>query len=254
MTMTRAPGFWFRTPPTATARLLAPLGAAYARAYNEHRYHAPKDEYDPEWDWSGVVQDLQLDYLVGRMLAETREWPNWNKGDDVLLRAVANELHSEDITVVRPEELAPDLRSPSGILGRHKPDADIKADIRFGWKTAKALGALDIGQCVVVRNGVVIAVEGIEGTDATLVRGGELGGPNCTAVKVLKPGQDERLDLPSIGAGTIALLAQYRYACLAFEAGKTLFFDQQAALKTAHDHNIAIVGIPPEADTFFENF
>ena len=177
-----------------------------------------------------------------------------NKGDDALLRAVANELHSEGITVVRPEELAPDLRSPSGILGRHKPDADIKADIRFGWKTAKALGALDIGQCVVVRNGVVIAVEGIEGTDATLVRGGELGGPNCTAVKVLKPGQDERLDLPSIGAGTIALLAQYRYACLAFEAGKTLFFDQQAALKTAHDHSIAIVGIPPDADAFFEGW
>lgn len=177
-----------------------------------------------------------------------------NKGDDAILRAVAEELQSEGISVVRPEALVPDLRSPAGILGSRKPDADTRQDVRFGWNIAKTLGGLDIGQCVVVRNGVVIAVEGIEGTDAALIRGGELGGPGCTAVKVLKPGQDERLDLPTIGAATIALLAKYRYACLAFEAGKTLFFDQRAALKTAHEHGIAIVGIPADAETFFASF
>lgn len=91
-------GFYYRSDHFSFARRGVPMlyldggedlvhgghaaGAAYARAYNEHRYHAPKDEYDPEWDWSGVAQDLQLDYLVGRMLAETREWPNWNKGDE----------------------------------------------------------------------------------------------------------------------------------------------------------------------------
>ena len=174
-----------------------------------------------------------------------------NKGDNAILRAVADELQSEGIKVMRPEDLAPDIRSPWGILGSRKPSREIWEDIRFGWKIAKAIGALDIGQCVVVRSGIVVAVEGIEGTDATLVRGGELGGKGCTLVKVLKPDQDERLDLPSIGAGTLALLAKYQYACMAFEAEKTLFFDQQAALKTAHEHSIAVVGIPGDADSFF---
>ena len=191
--------------------------------------------------------DLRPDLRVAKMIFKLGK----NKGDDAILRAVAEELQSEGITVVRPEELAPNLRSSSGVLGRHKPDADMWQDIRLGWKIAKAVGALDIGQCVVVRSGIVIAVEGIEGTDAALVRGGELGGPGCTAVKVLKPGQDERLDLPSIGSGTVALLAKYQYACLAFEAGKTLFFDQEAALKTAGEHRIAIVGVPSDAETFF---
>ena len=193
--------------------------------------------------------DLRPDLRVAKLIFKLGK----SKGDDAILRAVAEELQSEGMAVVRPESLAPDLQSPSGILGKHKPSADLWRDIRFGWKMAKAIGALDIGQCVVVRNSMVIAVEGIEGTDATLIRGGELGGPGCTAVKALKPGQDERLDLPSIGAGTITLLAKHGYACLAFEAGKTLFFDQQAALKIAHDHGIAIVGIPANADEFLKN-
>lgn len=192
--------------------------------------------------------DLRPDLRVAKMIFKLGK----NKGDDAILRAVAEELQSEGITVVRPEELAPDLRSSSGVLGRHRPDSDLWQDIRFGWRIAKAVGALDIGQCVVVRNGIVIAVEGIEGTDAALIRGGELGGPGCTAVKVLKPGQDERLDLPSIGSGTVALLAKYKYACLAFEAGKTLFFDQKAALKTAGEHGLSIVGVPTDAEAFFD--
>ena len=194
--------------------------------------------------------DLRPDLRAAKLLFKL----GGNKGDDAILRAVAGELQNEGVCVVRPEALVPDLRSPSGILGKQKPDPDIRQDVRFGWNIAKTLGGLDIGQCVVVRSGIVIAVEAIEGTDAVLARGAEFGGAGCTAVKALKPGQDERLDLPSIGAGTIALLAKYRYACLAFEAGKTLFFDQQAALKTAHEHGIALVGIPPDAGAFFETF
>ena len=194
--------------------------------------------------------DFRPDLRAAKLLFKLRG----NRGDNALLRAVAGELHSEGLTVVRPETLVPDLRGPAGILGEHAPDPETRLDIRFGWKIAKATGSLDIGQCVVVRGGIVIAVEAIEGTDAALERGGEFGGPGCTAVKVLKPGQDERLDLPSIGAGTIALLARYRYACLAFEAGKTLFFDQQAALTAADEHGIAVVGIPSDADAFFENY
>lgn len=193
--------------------------------------------------------DLRPDMRAAKLLFKLAR-----KGDSALLQAVADELQSEGLRVVRPEELAPDLRSPEGVLGKLSPSPELWRDIRFGWRIAKAVGSLDIGQCVVVRSGIVIAVEGIEGTDATLVRGGELGGPGCTAVKVVKPKQDERIDLPSVGAGTLALLAKYRYACLSFEAGKTLFFDQQAALTTARTHDIAVVGVPSEAEPFFALF
>jgi DUF1009 family protein len=190
--------------------------------------------------------DLRPDLRAARLILQLGR----NKGDDALLRAVAGELQREGLAVARPDQLVPDLRGPAGVLGARRPTPDVWQDIRFGWKTAKTLGALDIGQCVVVRGGIVIAVEAIEGTDAALSRGGELGGPGCTAVKVLKPGQDERLDLPSIGAGTIDLLARYRYACLAFEADKTLFFDQASALDAARRHDIAVVGVPSEAEGF----
>ena len=175
-----------------------------------------------------------------------------SKGDDAILRAVAEELESEGIAVVRPDALSPSLLAPGGILGKVRPTPELWADIRFGWGIVKTLGSLDIGQCVAVREGIVIAVEAIEGTDAALERGGRLGGEGCTAVKTVKPGQDERLDLPSLGKGTLELLAAHKYACLAFEAEKTLFFDLEAALHIANAAGIAVVGIPPDAETFFE--
>jgi DUF1009 family protein len=172
-------------------------------------------------------------------------------GDDAILSAVAAELESEGIRVIRPDDLAPALRGPAGILGGRVPTPEEWRDIRFGWNTAKALGALDIGQCVAVKNGVVIAVEAVEGTDAALARAAELAGGGCTLVKTAKPGQDERLDLPSLGAATLALLARHAYACLAYEAGNTLFFDLDTALRTADAASIAVLGIPAEAETFF---
>lgn len=176
-----------------------------------------------------------------------------SKGDDAILRAVAGELESEGIAIVRPDTLAPRLLGPEGVLSRRKPTAEEWEDIRFGWNTSKTLGAMDIGQCVVVRSGMVIAVEAIEGTDATLNRAGELGGGSCTMVKTVKPGQDERLDLPSLGRGTMELLARHKYACLAFEAGKTLFFDLDAALTVADKAGIVVVGVPENAEAFFRS-
>jgi DUF1009 family protein len=192
--------------------------------------------------------ELKPDFRVAKLIFKLAG----NKGDDAILRAVAEELQSEGISIVPPDALVPALRSPTGILGRVQPDKDTWNDARYGYGIAKTVGALDIGQCVVVRSGMVIAVEGIEGTDATLVRGGELGGPGCTLVKVVKPDQDRRLDLPSIGAGTIELLAQYKMACLAFDADGTLFFDRDAALAVADQSGIAVVGVPRDAEIFFE--
>lgn len=187
--------------------------------------------------------DLRVAKLIFKLVG--------NKGDDAILRAVAEELQSDGITVVPPDTLAPELRSAPGVLTAFTPHEDIWEDVRFGHKMAKAIGALDIGQCVVVRSGIVIAVEGIEGTDATIGRAGELGGPGCTLVKVVKPGQDTRLDLPSIGAATIDLLVKHKYACLAFDAGGTLFFDREKALETAHRHSISVIAIPESPEAFF---
>lgn len=194
--------------------------------------------------------ELKPDFRVAKLIFKLA---GSGKGDDAILRAVAEELKSEGITVVRPDTLVPDLHGAPGVLGSKMPDPELWQDIRFGWSMAKAVGALDIGQCVVVRSGIVVAVEGMEGTDATLARGGELGGPGCTAVKVVKPGQDKRLDLPSVGAATLELLARYRFACLAFDAGGTLFFDKEAALQIAQKHKISVVAVPggDAAEAFF---
>lgn len=189
-----------------------------------------------------IKPDFRVAKLIFRLVG--------NKGDDAILRAVAQELKNDGITIVSPDELAPDLRSSAGVLGKVTPDTETWIDIRFGHTIAKTVGALDIGQCVVVRSGIVIAVEGIEGTDATISRGGELGGAGCSVIKVVKPGQDTRLDLPSVGLTTIELLAKYKCACLAFDAG-TLFFDRDKALEIAARHGIAIVAIPEESEAFF---
>jgi DUF1009 family protein len=175
------------------------------------------------------------------------------KGDNAILRVVAAELESEGIAIVRPDALAPDLRGPQGVMGRKKPSSEEWSDIRFGWNIAKAIGGLDIGQSVAVRSGIVVAVEAIEGTDAMLARAGELGGAGCTLVKVLKPGQDERLDLPALGKGTLELLARHKFVGLAFEAEKTIFFDLAGALEVADAAGIAVVGVPAEAETFFHS-
>ncbi len=191
--------------------------------------------------------DIKPDFRVAKLMFRLAG----NRGDDAILRAVAEELQDEGITISPPDALAPGLRSPEGVLGRVRPDHEGWIDIRFGHRIAKAVGALDIGQCVVVRGGIVMAVEGIEGTDAAIARGGELGGPGCTVVKVLKPNQDRRLDLPSIGERTIALLAQYKMACLAFDAHGSLFFDREASLALADKKGIAVVGLPEDTEAFF---
>jgi DUF1009 family protein len=180
--------------------------------------------------------DLRPDFRVAGLIFRLA-----GKGDDALLRAVVEILQDEGFSVVRPDDLVPELRCAPGVLGKIRPDAPTLKDMEFGITIAGNIGAMDIGQCVAVRRGIVVAVEAIEGTDATLIRGGELGGAGCTAVKVLKPGQDKRVDLPSVGAGTLAIMARYKYACLAFDARGTLFFDREDALTGADAAGIAVV-------------
>lgn len=169
------------------------------------------------------------------------------KGDDALLRAIMADLENEGFTLVQAAELSASLRCPGGVLTRRRPTPEEAADIDFGWPIAETLGHFDIGQCLVVKQGIVVAVECMEGTDAALRRGGELGGEGCVAIKRFKPKQDERVDLPAIGLNTIRLLIDRKYRCLAVDADKTLFFDRAEALALADKHDFCIVALPGDA-------
>lgn len=185
--------------------------------------------------------DLRPDFRAVRLLFSLR-----HKGDDALLRAVMGELEREGFRVVAPSLLTPGLHCPPGLLTRAAPTPEVEADIRFAWPIAATLGGFDIGQCLVVREGMVMAVECLEGTDAALRRGAELGGAGCVAVKRCKPGQEERVDLPAVGLDTVRLLVEAGYACLALEAGRTLFFDREAAIRLADAHKLCIIALPAD--------
>ncbi|NOQ67247.1 MAG: UDP-2,3-diacylglucosamine diphosphatase LpxI [Desulfobacterales bacterium] len=171
----------------------------------------------------------------------------WNKinikQDDAILRAVADRLEKDGIEVVASTGYVPELLFPKGILTRKKPTKDQMSDIVFGWEIAHSLGNLDIGQCVVVRNKTVLAVEAIEGTDATILRGGALGKEKAVVVKLRKPNQDLRFDLPAIGMKTIDTMKEVHASVLAVEAEYALFFDREPVIQAANNAGIVIVGI-----------
>jgi len=161
--------------------------------------------------------------------------------DDDILRTIAGELEREGITVVSSTTYLPELLAPSGCLTKRRPIKEERDDIEFGWSMAKELGRLDIGHCVVVRRRVVLAVEAIEGSDKTIQRGGELAKQRAVVVKVSKPHQDLRFDLPAVGVHTVEVMASVRAAALAIEAGKTVIFDKEKMIQLADSNNISIV-------------
>jgi len=187
----------------------------------------------------------------GRLFKEFR--PDWRAlsvvrragagKDDRLLRAVAAEMEQEGITIAPSTLFLDDLLAAVGKLSRRSPSQEELKDIELGLQAAKELGRLDIGQCVVVRRQVVVALEAIEGTDDTIRRGGTLAGPGAVVVKVSKPNQDLRFDVPAVGLDTIATMREVEAAVLAIEAGKTLIFNREDMLKIAGQAGIAIWGL-----------
>lgn len=161
--------------------------------------------------------------------------------DDDILRAVARELEKEGINVVSSTDYLPELLAPSGCLTKRKPSKEEMDDIEFGWMVAKELGRLDIGHCVVVRRKTVLAVEAIEGTDKAILRGGALAKKGGVVVKVCKPKQDLRFDLPAVGISTVNAMSKVNASVLAIEAGKTLVFDKEEMIQLADSNGIAIV-------------
>lgn len=168
--------------------------------------------------------------------------------DDALLRAIAEVLEEEGIIVVESTKYLQHLLFPAGVLSKKRPTAEQVEDITFGWKMSKGIGALDIGQCVVVRSKTVLAVEAIEGTDAAIRRGGALCREKAVVVKTHKPEQDFRFDLPATGVQTIESIKSVNGAVLAVEAGKSLIFDREALVREADSAGIVVVGVEERAD------
>ena len=163
--------------------------------------------------------------------------------DDGVLRAVAAELEREGITIVPSTLFLKELLAPQGVLSHRQPTRAERQDVDYGFQIAKEIGRLDIGQCVVVRRQAVLALEAIEGTDETIRRGGRLAGEQAVIVKVSKPGQDLRFDVPAVGLETIKTMIEVKAAVLAVEADKTLIFDREAMLAAANQARIAVLGV-----------
>ena len=163
--------------------------------------------------------------------------------DDALLRAIAAELEDEGIRIRESTFGLEGLLVEDGTLTRRGPTRKERRDIEFGWEMAQAVGRLDIGQCVVVKDLVVVAVEAVEGSDETIRRGGQLARGGAVVIKRFKPQQDRRFDLPAVGPGTIRAMIESGAAVLAIEAGKAVFLDRDEAVEAADNAGIAIVGV-----------
>lgn len=166
-------------------------------------------------------------------------------GDDGLLRAVASALEDEGFHVVGVDEVLSDSLAPAGPYGTLLPDEQALADIKRGWEVAKGIGALDVGQSVVVQQGLVLGVEAIEGTDRLLARCADLkrDGAGGVLVKVRKPNQDRRLDLPTIGMKTLNAAAAAGLRGIAVEAGGTLVLGREALAAEGDRLGLFVVGI-----------
>ena len=172
-----------------------------------------------------------------------------NFSDDTLTLALVDELAAEGISVLDQTELLRPLMPQPGVLSKRQPTEAELADMRFGLNMAKKIGGLDIGQTVVVKNRAIMAVEAIEGTDACIRRGGQLGRGGVTVAKSAKPQQDMRFDVPGVGPDTIDSMIQAGAVALVIEAGRTLVVDREKMLEKADRQAITIVAMPGDEVT-----
>ena len=166
-----------------------------------------------------------------------------SREDDALLRGVADELAKEGITVLESTLCLPGIVPKEGVLTQRAPSPEQWEDIRLGFRLAKEIGRLGIGQTVVIKGGVVVAVEAVEGTDAAIARGGNLARSGCVVVKVSKPRQDLRFDVPAVGVGTIKNLHAVGGAALAVEAEKTILLEREDMLREAARCGVAVAAV-----------
>jgi DUF1009 family protein len=171
-------------------------------------------------------------------------------GDDGLLAAVLRVLNEEGFRILGAHEILAEALGPRGLLSRAAPDAQAMADIQRGIAVVRALGAVDVGQGCVVQQGMVLAVEAAEGTDAMLARAGGLARPGYggVLVKLVKPGQDRRADLPTIGPGTLRAAAAAGLRGVAFEAGGTILAERASTVAAADEAGLFLLGLDPDIE------
>ncbi|WP_371372173.1 LpxI family protein [Sporomusa aerivorans] len=160
--------------------------------------------------------------------------------DDTVMLALVREFAGEGIGVLDQTEFIRQLLPAAGVLTERQPSEEEVADMKFGLDMARKIGGLDIGQTVVVKQKAVMAVEAIEGTDACIRRGGQLGRGKVIVAKAAKPNQDVRFDVPSVGPDTLKAMIEANAAALVIEAGKTLLVDRQKVIELADSHEICI--------------
>jgi DUF1009 family protein len=185
-----------------------------------------------------IFSDIKPDMKAISFIARLR-----TSHDDGVLRAFSDLLSKEGIQVLASTYLLPELIAKAGCWTKRKPSRIEMQDMRIGWKMAKEIGRLDIGQCVVVGHGTVLAVEAVEGTDAAIKRGGNLGKGHAVVVKVCKPDQDQRFDMPAVGAQTIQTMSEAGSRTLAIEAGRAIVFDRDDMVALADRYGIAVVAL-----------
>jgi hypothetical protein len=183
-------------------------------------------------------RDAWLDGLGLQVLAKLA-----TKTDDSVLRAIAGALEERGLPVGDPSVFLQDRLAREGVMGKRQPTEDQWADARYGLELARAIGRLDLGQTVVVKDRVAVAVEALEGTDACIRRGGELAREGAVVVKAVKPQQDRRFDLPAVGPDTVDSMKEAGCQVLAVEAGSTLVMDLDEMVRRADRARIALVGI-----------
>jgi len=189
--------------------------------------------------FSGLVPDLKLMGVLARLAFQNT---------DSLIGAVADALGREGISLLPSTAFVADQLAALGAMTRRRPTEDERRDVAYGRRIARVLAGLDLGQTVVVKDRAAVALEAMEGTDETIRRAGRLAGPGTTVVKVAKPGQDMRFDVPVVGPGTIAAMGEAGARVLAVDAGHTLLLDKADFLARADEAGLAVVGLEPSGD------
>lgn len=185
-----------------------------------------------------IFKDIKFDLRAIALMARLRD-----RKDDTIMLAIVDELRGEGITVLEQTIFLEDMMPGPGVLTKRRPTKDEMADIEFGLEMAKGIAGLDIGQTVVIKKKAVMAVEAIEGTDEAIKRGGALGKDGIVVVKVAKPDQDLRFDIPTVGMDTLRNVIYAGGKTLALEANKTFFVDMTEVIKEADRNGVAIVAI-----------
>ena len=186
---------------------------------------APKNLFDLQPDWKALL-------LLGRLKERNAE---------SIFAAIADELAKIDVELLPATTFLEDSLAPAGLVAGAKLSRQEEEDVDLGWKTAKKIARLNIGQTAIVKNGTIVAVEAFEGTNETIKRGGALARAGVVMVKVAKPNQDMRFDVPVIGLETIRICAEARVRVIAVEAGKTLLLERDAIVELANRSKLSIV-------------